>query len=58
MIKETVHKKLYGDNCQQNELTMKLIKIAADGKKELIPGFVSSCQAMMKMEKDKNAEEN
>jgi len=53
MIKETVHKKLYGDNCAQNELTKTLIEIAATGKKEQIPDFMSSCQEMMKKEQEK-----
>ena len=57
MIKETVHKKLYGDNCAQNELTKKLIGIAAAAKKEQIPGFISSCEAMMKKEQEMKAEE-
>jgi len=57
MIKETVHKRLYGDSCQQNELTKVLVDIAATGKKEQIRGFLSSCQAMMKTERDMKDEE-
>jgi hypothetical protein len=58
MIKETVHKKLYGENCEQNELTKTLIEIAATGKKEQIPELMSRCLEIMKTEKDTKADEN
>jgi hypothetical protein len=35
--------KLYGTACEKNELSMALITIAAQAKKELIPGFQAHC---------------
>ena len=43
VIKQTVHNKLFGESCAQNELTKMLIELATIGKKEPIEEFMSSC---------------
>ena len=48
MIKEEVHKRIYGQDCAQNELTRFLIEEAAVGKREPIKGFADKCQDVKK----------
>lgn len=45
IIKKTVHNKLFGESCAQNELTNMLIEVATNGKKEPIEEFISCCNA-------------
>ena len=43
-IKEVVHKRIYGEDCSQNELTKLLIENAALGKREPIANFINTCR--------------
>jgi len=56
VIKKTVHIKLFGEGCAQNELTNMLIEVATHGKKEPIEEFISSCHT--DIEKLLKAEDN
>jgi hypothetical protein len=43
VIKETVHARIYGPDCSQNELSKLLIEVAARAKRERIDGFEACC---------------
>ena len=43
VIKEGVHKKIYGEDSSQNELTKILIEFSLVGKREPIKGFSNVC---------------
>ena len=44
VIKETVHRRIYGPDCAQNELSKLLIEVAAHAKREHIRGFETYCR--------------
>jgi hypothetical protein len=46
VIKETVHRRLYGPESAQNELGKLLIEVAASAKRERIRGFEEACRGI------------